>query len=147
MEYTRHAHAVGDNFWHIEWCPKYRYEMFRKEKYKNLAEACIRKSAHEHGITIHEIQVMPEHLHVIVSIPDTMSISKATQLLKGRSSYLFFRHHEKARLRYPRGHLWSRGTFRTSVGHIDLPTTLRYVQGQLVHHTLDINPFVGSPTL
>ena len=134
MEYTRRAHSVGDNFWHIEWCPKYRYQMFRKEKYKNLAEACLRQAASEHNIQIHELQVMPDHLHAVISIPDTLSISRATQLLKGRSSYIFFRQHEKARLRYPKGALWSRGTFRTSVGYTDLPTTLRYVREQPLHH-------------
>ncbi|HZX11902.1 MAG TPA: IS200/IS605 family transposase [Candidatus Nanoarchaeia archaeon] len=136
MEYTRHAHSVGDNFWHIEWCPKYRYNIFEKFKYKNLAEACIRKVAKEHSLVIHELQVMPDHLHCVVSIPDTMSISEATRLLKGRSSYLFFRNHEKARLRYPQGHLWSVGTFRTSVGHSDLPTTLRYVREQQEYHAV-----------
>jgi len=134
MEYTKHAHSVGDNFWHIEWCPKYRYQIFRQEKYKNLAEEVIRQAADEHGITIHELQVMPDHLHAVVSIPDTMSVAKATQLLKGRSSYLFFRSQEKFRLRYPQGHLWSTGTFRTSVGYADLPTTLRYVREQPLHH-------------
>ena len=145
MEYTRHAHSVGDNFWHIEWCPKYRYNMFRKFEYKNLAEACIRKAAHEHGMEIHEIEVMPEHLHAVVSISDTMSISKATQLLKGRSSYLFFRRHEKARLRYPGGHLWSAGTFRTSVGYADLPTTLNYIKEQISHYQIGLP--IGSPGL
>ena len=80
MTYTRHAHAVGDNFWHLEWCPKYRYNMFRKEQYKNLAAGCVRKAAHEHGITVHELQVLQDHLHAVVSIPATMSIAQATQL-------------------------------------------------------------------
>ena len=142
--YTRRAHSIGANFWHIEWCPKYRYKMFEKLKYKNLATACIRKAVCEHGITIHELQVMPDHLHAVVSIPNTMSFARAKQLLKGRSSYLFFRNHEKARLRYPRGHLWSVGTFGTTVGYSDLPTTLRYVQEQVIHHGL---PSRGSPAL
>lgn len=145
MQYTTHAHSVGNNFWHIEWCPKYRYQMFKKDKYKNLAEDCIRKVAEKHKITMHELQVMPDHLHAVVSIPDTMSIAHATQLLKGGSSYLFFRAHEKARLRYPQGHLWSRGTFRTSVGYADLPTTLNYVREQSLHHGLASLP--GSHTL
>ncbi len=133
-QYSRKNHSVGDNFWHIEWCPKYRYKMFKKFKYKNLALACIRKAATEHKIKIQEIRVLSEHLHAVVSIPDTMSVSKATQLLKGRSSFLFFKNHPKARLRYPRGHLWSAGTFRTSVGYSDLPTTLQYVREQETHH-------------
>ena len=142
MQYSRHSHSIGDNFWHIEWCPKYRYKMFKQYKYKNLAVACIRKTAKAHDITIHALEVMEDHLHAVISIPHTMSVSRATQLLKGGSSYLFFKHHEKARLRYPRGHLWSRGTFRTSVGYADLPTTLKYVREQQFHHSLG-----GSHTL
>jgi len=77
FEYTRNNHSVGDSIWHMEWCPKYRYEMFRKFKYKSLVEACIRKAAHEHGIEIMEINVMPDHLHCIVKLSLTMTPSKA----------------------------------------------------------------------
>ena len=82
MQYSRQQHSVGDNFWHMEWCPKYRYEMFGKDKYKTLAETCVRQAATEHHILIHELQVMPDHLHIVISIPNTMSISQAKQFLK-----------------------------------------------------------------
>ena len=71
FEYERNNHSVGDSIWHMEWCPKYRYNMFRKFKYKNLAEACIRKAAHEHKIEIKEISVMPDHLHCTTKLPLT----------------------------------------------------------------------------
>ena len=136
-EYTRNNHSVGDSMWHFEWCPKYRYKMFRKFEYKNLITACIRKSAAENHIEIVELNVMPEHLHMIAKIPLTMTPSKALQFLKGRSAFLFFRNHERARLRYPRGHLWSRGKFASSVGYSDLPTTINYIQTQSEHHGLE----------
>jgi len=41
FKYTRNNHSVGDSMWHMEWCPKYRYNMFRKEEYKNLAGAWL----------------------------------------------------------------------------------------------------------
>jgi putative transposase len=110
--------------------------MFRKFEYKNLVAGCIRKAATEHGIEILIMVVMEDHLHAVISIPSSMGIGRAIQLLKGRSSYLFFRHHEKARLRYPQGHLWSPGTFRTSIGYSDLPTTIRYVEQQPLHHAM-----------
>src|SRR3989338_772158 len=134
MQYTTHAHSVGDNFWHIEWCPKYRYQMFGKDKYKNLADECIRTVAVKHKIIIHELQVMPDHLHAVISIPDTMSISHATQLLKGGSSYLFFRAHERARLRYPQGHLWSAGTFRGGCEPAASPRLWRVEEKKKIHH-------------
>jgi len=49
-KYERGNHYVGISMWEFEWCPKYRYKMFQKWKYRKLAEACIRKSAFEHGI-------------------------------------------------------------------------------------------------
>ncbi len=122
------------SIWHFEWCPKYRYKMFAKFKYKNLAEACIRKSATEHKIKILEIEVMPDHVHVVAGLPGTMSPSKAMQLLKGRFAYLFFRYHPKARLRYPKGHLWSRGKFWTSVGFVQIDDMRDYVRNQREHH-------------
>jgi hypothetical protein len=39
------SHKVGLNFWHLEWCTKYRYEMMRKFENKNLVEASIRKAS------------------------------------------------------------------------------------------------------
>ena len=144
FEYERNNHSVGDSIWHMEWCPKYRYEMFRKFKYKNLVAACIRKAATEYGIKILILNVMPEHLHTIVKLPLTMTPAKALQLLKGRSAYIFFRAHPKARLRYPKGHLWSRGKFASSIGYSDLPTTLRYILHQEEHHG---STLTGNSTL
>ena len=135
FEYSRQAHSIGDSFWHFEWCPKYRYNMFRKFTYKNLIEACIRKAAHEHNLQIKEISVMPDHIHLIAKIPLTITPSKALQLLKGRSAYLFFRAHPKARLRYPKGHLWSPGKFYRSVGDTDAETAIQYVRNQRLEQT------------
>ena len=57
FEYTKHNHAVGDNFHHLQWCTKYRYDMFTKFKYKNLAEACIRKACKRYNIQIIALSV------------------------------------------------------------------------------------------
>ena len=133
-KYERYEHSVGIMMLHLEWVTKYRYKMFRKQEYLSLAEACIRKSAFEHKIKIIKLSVMPEHVHCVVQVALSISASKVLQILKGRSSYLFFRQHEKARLRYPRGHLWSRGKFASSVGFINLEVVNNYVEDQKEHH-------------
>ena len=134
FEYTRNHHSVGDSMWHMEWCPKYRYKMFGKEEYKNLAGVCIRKAAYENNIKIIELNVILDHLHCFVKLPLTMTPSKALQLLKGRSAFLFFKNHDRAKLRYPQGHLWSRGKFVSSVGYSDVETTINYIKNQEEHH-------------
>jgi len=108
--------------------------MFQKEENLKLAEACIRRAASLHEIKIIKISVMPEHIHCTVGVVMSMSASKALQLLKGISSRLFFKHQVKAKLRYPRGHLWSEGKFASSVGFTDLDTVNHYVASQKEHH-------------
>lgn len=130
----RFSHKVGTNYWHLEWCTKYRYKMMKRLEIKNLVEAAIRKSAHEHLIRIHLISVMPEHVHLLVSLPHGMTDSKALQLLKGRSAYLIFRNREHVRLRYPQGHFWAAGGCAVTVGYNDLNTTSNYIQNQEEHH-------------
>lgn len=137
VKYQHNNHSVGDSLWHIYWCTKYRYNMFRRFKYKSLCEACIRKVAHKHNIEIVVMSVMPDHVHLIARLPYYMTSKKAVRLLKGASSYFFFRAHPKARLRYPQGHLWSRGKFATTIGYSDLPTAYDYVLHQEDKHEVN----------
>jgi putative transposase len=78
-----------------------------------------------------ELSVMPDHIHLIASLPPTLSVSKAFNLLKGVSSHELFRSQPKFRLRYPRGEPWSSGKFYRSVGDADLETLRNYVRGQV----------------
>ncbi|MDO8480371.1 MAG: IS200/IS605 family transposase [Nanoarchaeota archaeon] len=130
------SHKVGINFWHIVLATKYRYQMFGKFKQKNIAEASIRKVAHRHGIEIHLLSVMPEHVHMLVTLPRGMTDSKALMLLKGGSAYHFFKNHERSRLRLPRGHLWSAGGCAVTVGYNELSTVENYIKNQNEHHAV-----------
>ena len=134
--YNHYSHSVGVMMLHLEWKPKYAYKMFKKEDQKNLITACIRRAASLHQIKIIVISVMPEHVHCEVQISLNMSAAMALQYLKGLSAKLFFEHNKKARLRYPKGHLWSRGKFASSVGFINLEVVNSYVERQIEHHSL-----------
>jgi len=129
-KYEHYAHSVGTLMFHLQWCTKCRYKMFRKEENAKLLEACVRRSASRNGIKIIEINVQPEHVHCIVLVKFSVSASKALQILKGGSSKIYFEHKEKARLRYPKGHLWSRGKFASSVGFVQLDVVQNYVRNQ-----------------
>ena len=131
-----YSHKVGINFWHIEFATKYRYKMFGKFKQQHLVEACIRKVAHKHGIKIHTISIMPDHVHIRASLPHDMTDSRALMLLKGGSAYYFFKNHPKSRLRLPQGHLWSAGGCATTVGYNDIATLDNYILRQAEHHRI-----------
>jgi putative transposase len=122
--------------YHIEWCPKYRFNVFRKEGSKNDMEAILQQAAAEHDMKIEELAVMPDHVHMVVHVKPGISLAKATNLLKGRSSYEYFKKHPTLRYRYRKGHMWSRGKFYRSVGSVDLQTTKEYVRNQEdIHQT------------
>jgi putative transposase len=135
MELVSGSHSVGQNVYHLEWCPKYRYHMFRREGHKKICEEILREIAHRHKIEIKEVSIMSDHLHTVVSLPPTMSVAQALQLLKGASSYELFRRKPVFRKRYPRGHFWSPGKFYRTVGDTDVETTLQYVRDQRLKQT------------
>jgi putative transposase len=132
--YLKSNHSIGIAFWHLQFCTKYRFKMFSKFEYKHLCEACIRKACFQHNIKIVVINVMPDHLHIVVQVSASMCIDDVIRKLKGLSAYLFFRKHPKSRLRYPKGHLWSRGKFRATVGFTELSKTIDYVLHQESKH-------------
>ena len=136
IELKHYNHKVGINFWHMNWQTKYRYNMFAKFKYKSLCEASIRKVAQKHNIELRIINVMHDHVHLISTLPKGMNDEQAMQLLKGGSAYIFFKNHPKARLRYPKGHLWSRGGSAVTVGYNQLADTEQYILDQAMHHGL-----------
>ena len=133
-QYKHYEHSVGLIMLHLEWKPKYSYKMFAKEEQKNLCVGCIRRAASLHKIKIIALSVMPEHVHCEVQVELTMSASKVLQILKGGSAKLFFMKNPKARLRYPKGHLWSRGKFAASVGFVQEEIVRNYILNQEEHH-------------
>jgi putative transposase len=113
--------------------------MFREQEHKNLFEQILRTVAARHNITLIEIAIMPDHIHLVVSLPPTMSVSKALNLLKGASSHELFAQKPEFRKRYPRGHFLSPGKFYRTTDDADLPTVINYVKEQnLVQTTLNI---------
>ena len=136
IELKHSNHKVGINYWHFEFTTKYRYKMFAQFKYKSMIEACIRRVCHKHNIEIHILRILPEHVHMMATLPKGMDDEKAFQLLKGASSYYFFKNHPKARLRYPQGHLWSRGGCAVTVGYNQLSDTMLYILNQAEHHAV-----------
>ena len=139
------SHSIGQNLYHLEWCPKYRFNMFKREENKKLCEEVLHEVAKRHNIIITELSVMPDHIHTVVGIPPTMSVSKALQLLKGGSSRELFKRKPHLRCRYHKGHFWSPGKFYRSVGDADMDTVLQYVRNQRLQQT-SLNDF-PSPVL
>ena len=81
------AHVVYQCSYHIVWTPKYRYRILEGEIAK-IVEEKIRSVCEWKGAEILELNVMKDHVHMVVSVPPRVSISELMGILKGnRHSY------------------------------------------------------------
>jgi REP element-mobilizing transposase RayT len=85
--------------------------------------------AREHKIHLHAVGGMPDHIHLLMSLPSTISVAKALQLIKGGSSKWI---HET--LPEHKDFAWQKGYGAFSVGISDIERTRIYIENQQKHH-------------
>ena len=121
-------HGVGENKYHLEWCPKYRHDAMRSVQFSDEMESMLRGIAAEKGIAVGKVVVDSDHVHMFVELPLWMSVSKALQYLKGVSAYKIFRSHPDLRtVLFRKGAFWSPGHFSRSVSSITEETVKNYI--------------------
>jgi len=112
--------------YHIIWCPKYRRRVLAGLVEARLKEI-IFEVVDEAGGEVIEVEVMPDHVHLLVEVPPVVALSRLVQKLKGRSSRLL--RAEFPPLRRLPG-LWSPSWFISTVGGAPLEVVRRYVENQ-----------------
>ena len=134
IEYKHYGSSVGNNLKTIQITTKYRYQMMRQERLKVYCKVALEEACKKHKIEVIIVKVLPEHSHIIVDCPRTISDAKLMQIIKGFSAYLLFRICPELRLRYPRGSFWNKGYFCAGCG-TDFERALAYVKNQELHHS------------
>ena len=79
----------------------------------------------------------PDHIHLLLSVPPNLSLSKVIQYMKGKSSRKLLQEFELLRKRYWGQHLWARGYFAVTVGNVNSDDVQRYIEEQAEHHKKD----------
>ncbi|MGH8142344.1 MAG: IS200/IS605 family transposase [Steroidobacteraceae bacterium] len=118
--------AVYSAKYHIIWCPKYRRRVLVGRVETRLKEI-LAGVVGEVGGHVIEVEVMPDHVHLLVEAPPTVALSRFVGLLKGRSSRML--RAEFAHLRRMPA-LWSPSWFVSTVGGAPLEVVRRYVENQ-----------------
>ena len=111
--------SLSHNKWrcqyHIVFAPKYR----RKEIYEKLKadiRVILRKLCEQKGVEIIEAEAYPDHIHMLVSIPPSISIAQFMGFLKGKSTLMIFDRHANLKYKYGSRHFWCRGYYVDTVG-------------------------------
>lgn len=125
--YAKNAGAVFSLKYHVVWCPKYRRSVLTPPIDDRL-KALLHETAAAHGMTIHALEVMPDHVHVFVEAGPTMHVAELVNRLKGVTSRVLRQEFPALRSRLPS--LWSRSYFAASVGAVSEPTIRRYIEAQ-----------------
>jgi len=126
------CHGMGQNAFHLVWKPEYAKDPFKFVGLHADCERFLKEIAEQYKFTIYELVIEPNHVHLFVEIPPTMSVSKALQLFKGISSYKLFRKHPWLRRHFKKGHFWSPGKFFCSVGNATADVIKNYINDS--HH-------------
>lgn len=127
--YNKSSHVVYDIKYHIIWVTKYRYPVLRGNV-ASRARELIRQGCTARGVTILQGSIGKEHIHLLVSCPPSIALSKLMQHLKGRSSRLLQEQFPELQKRYWGQHLWARGYFCATVGSVTEEMIRNYIENQ-----------------
>ena len=125
--YAKHQGAVFSLNYHLVWCPKYRRPVLEPPVAERL-RGLLGEIAAEHGMTIHALDVRPDHVHLFVEADPTLCVAEIVNRFKGRSSRVLRAEFPSLRRRLPT--LWSRSYYAGSVGHLSERTVRRYIETQ-----------------
>lgn len=129
MDKNSLAHTTWNCKYHIVFAPKYRrqiiYGKLKADIGKILRTLCERK-----GVTIHEAEACPDHIHMLVSIPPKISVSDYMGYLKGKSSLMIFDRYANLKYRYGNRKFWYRGYYVDTVGR-NKKAIEEYIRNQL----------------
>ena len=114
--------------YHIVFTPKYRRKAIYGQ-YKESIGKILRQLCNYKGVEIIEGHLMPDHVHMLVSIPPKYSISQFMGYLKGKSSLTIFDRHANLKYKFGNRHFWSTGYYVSSVG-LNTATIQKYIREQ-----------------
>ena len=125
------AHTEWMCKYHIVFTPKYRlkiiYYQYKADIRDIIAQLCRYK-----GVEIIESHLMPDHIHILVSIPPKISISSFMGYLKGKSALMIFDKHANLKYKFGNRHFWAEGYYVSTVG-LNEATIKKYIQDQEKH--------------
>lgn len=127
FKYTHKEGIVYLNQFHIIFCPKYRRKVLVDGvdvELKNI----ILKIAEEKDIEVKALEIMPDHVHMLISFDPRQPLHELIKHFKGESSRILRDQFPWLKSRIPT--LWTRSYFCCTVGHISEDVVQRYIEEQ-----------------
>ena len=127
QELRSNHNVTYDCHYHVVWCPKYRRKVLVNGVDERLKQI-IHEVCAEHDVIVESLEVMPDHVHLLVNVDPQFGIHRLVRLLKGRSSRFLRQEFPRLKTRLPT--LWTNSYFVSTTGGAPLELVKRYIEGQ-----------------
>ena len=125
--YHKGSHTVHSCIYHVIWCPKYRRPVLVGEVETRLKELIMEQALNVSAKVV-ELEVMPDHVHLLIDIDPTIGIHKTISKIKGYTSNKLRGEFPDIKSKLPT--MWSRSKFIATVGSVSLEVVKRYIEDQ-----------------
>jgi REP element-mobilizing transposase RayT len=122
------GHTYIEFRYHIVWATR-RREPHLTDEVETLAYQYIRQRCGELGVFVYALNGMPDHIHLVCSIPPRLSVADTIEKLKGACSH-YVNHQPEARHTL----YWQAGYFGLSFCNKELASVMEYVENQKQRH-------------
>lgn len=127
MEYKSNHNVVYSCKYHVVWCPKYRRKVLVNGVDMRLKQL-IEEICTELRIEIIEMEIMPDHVHLLMEVDPQFGIHKAVKQIKGCTSRILRQEFAWLNSRLPT--LWTNSYFVSTVGGAPLSVIKQYIESQ-----------------
>jgi putative transposase len=128
-QYRKASHSVYDLKYHIVWITKYRKPVLRREIGTRVREL-VRMICASLDVEIVKGNISRDHVHLLVSVPPTLAVSRLVQRMKGLTSRRLLEENRGLNKAFWGRHLWGRGYFATSTGNVTEEMIAHYIENQ-----------------
>jgi putative transposase len=127
MKYKNNNNVVYSCKYHVIWCPKYRRQVLTGAVAERLKDL-INQVASERQSEVIELEIMPDHVHLLIEVDPQYGIHRLVKQLKGYSSRILRKEFPTIKSRLPT--LWTNSYFVATVGGAPLSIIKQYIEEQ-----------------
>jgi len=109
------SHSKWECKYHVVFIPKYRRKALFGQLRRHLGEV-FHRLARQKESRIEEGHLMPDHVHMLISIPPKYAVSQVVGYIKGKSAIHIARNYGERKRNFVGQHFWARGYFVSTVG-------------------------------
>ncbi|GEO69284.1 IS200/IS605 family transposase [Levilactobacillus acidifarinae] len=119
---------------HLIWVTKSRQPVFTTPALTADMQIILKRIAMLNEVTIEQVEIMPDHIHLLISFKPKYAPTNMVKAFKGGSARMFFEKHPEIKAqKFWGGHLWSHSYYMSTLGNLSKETVEKYIANQKRH--------------